>query len=150
MPLFPLPRTSAGGRLQKLMGVTRGTYLRVFDRVNLLQQFPGKHKRDDKFPMAQARIAAGAMWPMLRGREVVLVGRNVACAFDLSSIAFHNWMEIEEDDIRIAVVPHPSGRNLWYNSELNKREAQAFWAEYLAQQKPLARLPRQVQGEATA
>lgn len=140
LPLFPVPSRSAGGRLQHLMGLTRGEYLKSFDRINLLPFFPGKHKRDDKFPMSPAKLSARAIRPLLANRMVILVGRNVANAFGLQA-EWHDWVEwpvrrrciVSRDTgcCRIAVVPHPSGRNLWYNNEENRASAEAFWAEFL-------------------
>lgn len=140
LPLFPVPRTSAGGRLQEMMGLTRGEYLATFERVNLLYKFPGRHKRDDKFPLAHARLAARAMKPLLAGRDVVLVGRNVATAFELEA-DFFDWVEwpvrrrcvVTRDPgtCRVAVVPHPSGRNHWYNKPENRELARAFWEDHL-------------------
>jgi hypothetical protein len=154
MPLFPLPKTSAGGRLQSLMGITRGRYLRQFDRVNLLQHFPGKHKRDDKFPMRDAKIAAAAMYPLLLGRPVIFVGRNVAGAFGFD-IPFHEWHALMGvTPTEIAVIPHPSGRNHWYNSPSNQELARLFWAEFLEREEilqagqPKALAPRPRRAEA--
>jgi len=146
LPLFPVPRTSAGGRLQELMGLTRGEYLKTFERVNLLYEFPGRHKRDDKFPMMLAWPAAQAMRPLLAGRTVVLVGRNVASAFELEA-EFHEWVEwpvrrpclLSRDPgtARVAVIPHPSGRNHWYNDPANREAARSFW-EALLRPEPAA------------
>lgn len=141
LPLFPVPRTSAGGKLQQLTGLTRGQYLKTFDRVNLLPYFPGRTTaRDDTFPMTPAKLAAQVTMPLLSGRTVVLVGRNVANAFRLGDLDFHAWKDIrvkraclvqrDRGTARIAVVPHPSGRNHWYNKEANRQEAKAFWADF--------------------
>lgn len=143
LPLYPVPKTSAGGRLAAIMGLKRTQYLRHFDRVNLLYQFPGRHKRDDKFPVGLARAAAQAMLPLLGGRRVVLVGRNVSTAFGLGQLPYHVWDEVycgarqfgpgrADSTVRIACVPHPSGRCRWYNSEENRLEARTFWEELLA------------------
>lgn len=136
LPLYPLPRTSAGGRLLALTGLRRGRYLQVFDRVNLLHEFPGKHKRDDKWPAAPTRFAAQTMRPFLTGRHVVLVGRNVANAFRLD-MPFHEWgwMECRRANVfngcnglcQVAIIPHTSGRNHWYNNEANMEMALNFW-----------------------
>lgn len=140
LPLFPVPTTSAGGRLLDLMGLSRREYLKTFDRVNLLPYFPGQHKRDDKFPMTPAKLAAQVMMPLLSERTVVLVGRNVANAFKLGA-DFHEWTDWqvrrrcpvkgELGQCRVAVIPHPSGRNHWYNDETNREAARAFWADFL-------------------
>ena len=64
-PLAPLPRSSAGGRLAELAGLSPKDYLKTFDRTNLLHTFPGRWKRDDKWPARDAGIAAAAMKPLL-------------------------------------------------------------------------------------
>ena len=139
-PLFPFPTTSAGGRLKTIMGITRREYLSKFDRINLLPYFPGQHKRDDKFPMPVAKLAAAAIRPLLAGRTVILVGRNVADAFDHEGM-FHAWSVWQARrrcpvtrDLGhgvVAVVPHPSGRCRWYNEQGNREEAIQFWHAFL-------------------
>ncbi len=140
LPLFPVPNTSTGGRLKEIMGIRRYEYLRIFERINLLPTFPGQHKRDDKFPIASARLAAAAMRSLLAGRVVILVGRNVARAFGHVE-EFHQWVDwavrrpckIARDNpyCRVAVIPHPSGRNHWYNDQANREAAQRFWNDFL-------------------
>lgn len=129
LPLYPYSRTSTGGKLQELMDLSRLQYLDLFDRINLLNKFPGRQARDDRFPMREAKIAASAIKPLLHSRTVVLVGRNVANAFELEA-DFHDWMEwpLNEGGVcLVAVVPHPSGRNHWYNQKKNKQAARRFW-----------------------
>lgn len=138
LPLFPIPATSAGGRLQHMMGVTRHYYLTQFDKANLLPFFPGRHKRDDKFPMADAKLCARAMQPLLSGRVVVLVGRNVANAFELED-EFHQIRQHtfgRSWHCTISVVPHPSGRNHWYNDTANRDIARLFWRDWLEAHAP--------------
>lgn len=138
LPLFPVPATSAGGRLCQMTGLLRGEYLLQFDRINVLNFFPGQVRRDDKFPMSPARFAASTMKPFLAGRVVVLVGRNVANAFGHTA-EFHEWgdMQCRRDHhknpggCQIAIIPHPSGRNHWYNDAANKIKSQNFWREFI-------------------
>ena len=139
LPLFPVPQTSTGGRLQTLMGLTRYEYLTTFERVNLLPYFPGQRKRDDKFPMTPAKLAARVIRPLLVEREVILVGRNVANAFGFGDWDWHEWhdwkvchsdMRVHRGAARIVVIPHPSGRNHWYNNPENTVGATSFWAEF--------------------
>lgn len=140
LPLFPLPRTSGGGRLCQLMGLRNSRYLALTERINLLNRYPGKWQNGDVWPLREARIAAESMQPLLAGRRVVLVGRNVADAFDIRS-PFHQWTTLQVRRrcpvsgcpglAEVAVVPHPSGRNHWYNAEDRRAEARAFWAATL-------------------
>lgn len=117
------------------MGLSDEEYLEAFDRVNLLRYFPGRHRRDDKFPPHLGRVAAGAIAPFLRGRVVVAVGRNVSLSFGglLCAVGFHEWVNDPGLGARVAVVPHPSGRNHWYNLEENISEARSFWKKFLAE-----------------
>ena len=132
LPLYPLPLTSTGGRLMGLMGITdRVEYLQRFERINLLHEFPGRHRRDDKFPKRLARVAAQAVRPLLVDREVVLIGRNVGEAFGYAELAFHEWLGNVDTFRKLAVVPHPSGRNHWYNRPGRREEAAAFWSAFL-------------------
>lgn len=130
-PLYPLPESSSGGRLAKFMGLTAEQYLVLFDRCNVLQEFPGKYDRDDRFPIRQALIAARAMLPFLKDRQVVFVGRNVANVFGYQELPFHKWTVDTEFDFLLSCVPHPSGRNRWYNLEENVDASQKFWRETL-------------------
>ena len=140
LPLYPLPSTSAGGRLCAMMGLSRVQYFTLLDRMNLLAFFPGRHKRDDKFPVRDARIIAQSVRQLLKGRTVVMVGRCVAEAFDLPKQPFFEWCEIQVGRrlpmssrnvmVRTVIVPHPSGRNHWYNNPENRRRVSLFWEEF--------------------
>lgn len=133
-PLEPLPRSGTGGRLAELAGLTPAQYSRLFERTNLLFTFPGRWKRDDKWPAREARIAASAMKPLLFRRSVILVGRNVADAFGYASdqLDFHEWYEDDRWGFQVAAVPHASGRNHWYRKPGNEAAARAFWTDVVA------------------
>lgn len=126
-PLFPAPSTSTGARLQRMMGLSRSEYLRQFDRMNLLRAYPGAWANGDKFPLTAARVAAQAIEPLLRDRVVVLVGRNVAEAFGHGHLDFFVWEEAPAWGYHFATIPHPSGRNHWYNRPENLARAKEFW-----------------------
>jgi hypothetical protein len=125
LPLYPRPRQSGGGRLWALTGLTAQEYLRCFQRVNLLYTFPGRWKRDDRWPRKEAAVAARAMLPFLEGRTVVFVGRNVARAFEVDER--EPWFTWGRREYRYVAIPHPSGRNHWYNRDDNRLISQAFW-----------------------
>lgn len=143
LPLYPLPRGSAGGRLADYMGLSLGQYLRTFERVNLLREYPGargvKHSRtvdhqQDRFPAQRARTAANALRPMLAGRHVLLMGRGVAKAFGLEEVPYlqarvvpmRRPTAVQEWTAIVGVVPHPSGRNRWMNDAANAAALRAF------------------------
>jgi hypothetical protein len=113
------------------MGLCYKDYIRRFDRANVLVEFPGRHKRDDKFPLRDAKLAARSMKQLLKGRHVILVGRNVAAVFNVLDLPFHHASEYHDWCKTLAVVPHTSGRNHWYNSAANREEARRFWLQHI-------------------
>lgn len=136
--MFPMPSTSAGGRLQQWSGLSRSVYLRSFDRVNLLRQFPGKDAGgEDKFPLGDARVAAQAMLPFLHGRKVVLIGRNVANAFGVKN-DFFSWGIFMEGrwsfgriEFDYVIIPHTSGRSRAYNDTASRELLRSVMKEAL-------------------
>lgn len=79
-------------------------------------------------------MAAQAMTPFLRGRMVVMLGRHVARAFDQEDLPWHQWTVVRLPLVpmvrfTVAAVPHPSGRNHWYNRTENRCEARKFWMD---------------------
>lgn len=117
------------------MGLTLEEYLESFERINLLHDYPGKTlDRQDKFPRHEARVAAGKLRRMFAGRDIVLLGRAVSSCWDrrLAEVPFLEWTVDPLFYGTVAVVPHPSGRNLWYNDLANRRAAGRFWQALLA------------------
>lgn len=127
LPLYPLPKASGGGRLFALSGLTTRQYLKGFVRMNLLREFPGRWRRDDRWPRREARVAAQAIEPLLLGRLVIFIGRNVARAFMHEDADWFEWSVDQKYGYRFAAIPHPSGRNHWYNNVDNRLISQAFW-----------------------
>jgi len=117
------------------MGLTPEEFVSTFDRINLINEFPGRWKRDDKWPVADARVAASAVTPLLRGRTVIMVGRNVATAFGYcsASLGFLEWQHNVLHSFRFAIIPHASGRNRWYNDPDNLEKTRAFWKNFLTE-----------------
>lgn len=126
-PLWPEPASSAGGRLASFAGLSPEEYLRKFERINLLNEFPGRRwKNADTWAVEPGRVAASAIRPLLRGRRVILLGRNVSEAFGLDA-PFHVWVGV--DGFNAAVVPHPSGRSHWYRDSRNSSVSRQFWLQ---------------------
>ena len=119
-------------------------YLSVV-RTNVLPYYVGTNGQGDAFPMPEARRNAIKMAPLLDGRTVVFVGRRVAEAFGCRSEWF-NWGEeyFKTDDgvvrIRYAVMPHPSGRNRFWNDPQNVQEARTFMTELMKDESSIPRL----------
>ena len=107
--------------------------LKEHEFLNVLDRYPGPSIKGDKFPMSEARIAARKKLEQLRGRTVVLLGSNVARAFDCKAFRYFEWYEIRSSENSLdtvvplmTVVPHPSQVNRWWNREENRRIAGKF------------------------
>ena len=117
-------KNGAGARLARCMGLESPARLfELFDTVNLLECWPGsKGAKGDAFPRASARMRAQTM--VFPNRVIILLGRNVASAFDRADAPALKWMTLAG---RMAgIVPHPSGIVLWWNSSSNAEAAAAF------------------------
>jgi hypothetical protein len=138
LPLFPWPRNSGGGRLQRYTGCDPEAYFRQFQRINLLYKFPGHSnhpKGEDKFPMRAARIASSSIAPLLAGRRVVVVGRGVLKAFgdDLLQLEPFTWTKraAGRGVMQLAHIPHTSGRSLFWNDAAHREQAMQFFSDVL-------------------
>lgn len=112
--LFPHPPGCTGWRIWQMLRsrvpeCTRGDYLETFDRRNLVNSV--------HWSAEQAREAAGQLKTALRGRVVVVLGTTVRIALGLPQVLIHP-QEIE--GVTWRQIPHPSGRNLFYNDEVNR------------------------------
>ena len=105
--LFPHPPQSAGYRLWKMLnsrtGLTRGQYVRAFDRRNLVT---GSWVREN------AAHNFAAMRQELHGREVLLLGEEVR---RVVGVPRELVLPTAWDGVVYRQLPHPSGRCLWYN-----------------------------------
>jgi hypothetical protein len=134
LPFYPYPPNSAAGRLLTYLGWTRRRYLLTFARMNLLSEWPGS-----SFPVARARECVPQVVAALHPRPMLLMGKGVVSAFGLSHLPLLTLTEVSlphaKDGVvtaRVALVPHTSGRNLWYNDAAN-REAVREFVDWLAE-----------------
>jgi len=107
-------------------------FLTTFDRANLFNKFPGKVERGpgDAFPIQQATINAYKLMqnnPPDNYRAVILLGKNVAKAFNIQDPEFFQWGTTHRPFT--VVIPHPSGINHWWNDKRNQRVAREFLSE---------------------
>lgn len=133
LPLFPLPRSSAGGRLIAYSRIAPARYLGAFLRRNLFRELPRAWDRGD------ARINAETLLAELRQRgimRVVLLGTKVGAAFDLPELWSHGATSLPT--IELVTIPHPSGRCRVYNDVAAQRRAGATmrWAACLRKTMP--------------
>lgn len=123
--LYPYPEGSTGYRLWKMLpdGTTRSEYLSAFERRNLL--------RARQWDALAARDAARAARPTLEGRVVVVLGTEVRKALELAPAEPLSCNDA--GGFRWVAVPHPSGRNRWFNEPANFERSRRvlavlFWA----------------------
>ena len=116
-PLWPEPKTGAGGRLAAMAGMSRSEWLRSFVRANLLDYYPGP-----SFPLSVARPLAVPLAQRLSPLPLVLLGRGVQAAFRFPEPDPMVWVDYELEGvwIRAAGLLHPSGLNHYYNCALRK------------------------------
>lgn len=101
--------------LAGILGVTYETFLCLFERVNLL-----KHWASEKPPRAASlKMMASQLGDRLPGAPIVLLGRRAAKAFEFP-FSFYEWSSLGM--ATCVSVPHPSGRNLMYNSAVERRK----------------------------
>ena len=156
--LYPAPEGCTGHRLWQLLhsrtGASRLQYIDAFERRNLV--------RGRAWDRLTARVRAHEMVCELRGsgRTIVLLGGSVREAFDwaLSNasaphevVGMALWSgEPTETLPKLLVhpqevagctwrqVPHPSGRNLWYNDPENRKVVAMLMEELYVKQRETA------------
>lgn len=114
-----------GRRIARWAGVSDGRYMGTTERWNLLDEAPVS------WPVALAKNRADNLEALTRGRRVILVGTRVAEAFGFHWPPF-TWGPPDELGGRLAWIPHPSGRNRYYNDPANVALAEGFLRRALA------------------
>jgi uracil-DNA glycosylase len=132
------PFSGASGKtLAKVAGLSGYEELRArATLLNVLDRWPGKGNAGEKgsrFPLVRAKPHAAkilARFLYREGASIVLVGKRVARAFGFDEVPPFRWamsVKIAGVDLgRVAVMPHPSGCNHWWNAEENRAAASAF------------------------
>jgi hypothetical protein len=123
--LYPLPAGCAGHRLYEMLrevlpSATMSGYARRFERINLVS---------GPWDARAAKIRAEELRPTLVDRHVVLLGLQVAKAFEIDTRCS---ISNEDDDAIFYLLPHPSGRNLLYNDPGRRRAAGELLARLYA------------------
>lgn len=107
--------TASGRRLEELVG---RPVEHAFARANVLLR-AGDSPRGD-----EARTRASVLKHVLAGRKVVALGHVVSGLLGSSHKRYFEWHRA--GDLQIAVIPHPSGLNRWWNAPANVRTAKLF------------------------
>ena len=114
-PLFPFPTRSAGARLWRMTGLSRPDYMGGFHRLDL---WPTACPSSEQLRWAAWNLIGSRL---LDGRAVVLLGRRVWLAFggkeDVDPLLWYAGGVPAFKPACVALVPHPSGKNQWYDDE---------------------------------
>lgn len=106
-------------------------YLKLVGRANVLERWPGK-----RWPIDEAKKQADELLMRLpKGARLVLCGRVTSDSFGLTRDT--QWMSLHDRFLgnkirflaRCAAIPHPSGRNRWYNDPENVQALRLFFQD---------------------
>jgi uracil-DNA glycosylase len=117
-PSAPL-EGAVGARLAEAANISWGRYLVETERRNIF------NSPVEPWPFREALIHAQSIWPSLIGRRTILLGKRVAEAFSVK-LEILRWADVDDRGTMIAIVPHPSGRNLWWNDPEHRAAARRF------------------------
>lgn len=136
-PLSAIAPNATGRRLAVLADMSPLRFMMATDRVNLCP-----HGREGSITVAEGRPFAEMLaGSLLRHRTVVMLGRNVADCFGVREsdpcVWYSRPLRPETGTagyragkgvppFRWGVLPHPSGRNRWYNDLYNLALAEKF------------------------
>lgn len=119
----------SGARLASLMGLDQATFCRRYPRFNLNRYY----QIEDELETVEARRNVSAiLWVGLEHGDVaVLLGRQVCRAFGIDeAVTQRGWLSWHERGGRhLLAMPHPSGRNRWWNDQENVSRASAVLRE---------------------
>ena len=128
--------SSASGRLLKLFDMSREEYLDRFKRLNLLDYWPGalKSGRGDKFPILEGRKSAQRIQKQISEYHILCIGKRVGKCFNMDDC--FKWEEYIHcypfTRNRVAMIPHTSGLNRFYNDPDNIQRTKTFLQELIS------------------
>ena len=131
LPLFPYPPNSAGGRLLKYADVDPADWLGKLVRMNLCDGTWSARRAVAGRARALAFLLDRANYHHDEPLRVLLLGARVArawsCRGSFGYAEQYGWKGV---GLRVAWIPHPSGRNLLYNDRRNQLRARraVLWA----------------------
>lgn len=142
LPLFPHPPNSTGGRLLKYAGVDPAEWLGKLVRMNLCDGAWSARRAVAGRARALAYLLDEENYHDGRPLRVLLLGRRVARAWSCYGAFGHEQHQYglnpiparravaTDKTLHVAWIPHPSGKNLLYNSRRNQLRARraVLWA----------------------
>ena len=130
-PLYPRQRNATGFNLFELCRIgmepekfTRADYLRTFRRINVSAGFLERARRSY---VSDERIEM--LWNLFKDPQthcVVVCGNTAAKILGLGRVPY--CVGASGGEFGYSIIPHPSGRNLWYNEP----DRRTFVARHLA------------------
>lgn len=124
--LYPWPPNCTGYRLCQMMGLSMREYLHLFERDNLFPDcmaYGGVEERRRRATELVSRHLAPD-----RDVWMVACGTPVYGLLTTATPDKLEFMRMQSGDhhYHCAALPHPSGRNRWYNGPSNARQARFF------------------------
>lgn len=128
-------------RLFKCSGLNLMLYLRTFERHNLVGTWEGYRTTGDassgsRFDPRDAAVGAKRIADRLAGgRRLLCWGKDVMAAFVgparacMTPLTWYTEEVVGFDnsyDTQVAIIPHPSGLNRWWNDPANREAAGKF------------------------
>lgn len=113
-------------RLASLMGATLDEFLGVFYPVNVCDSWQGKadNGKGDAFKVKAGSALDKMLEASKPGGLVLVCGLATARAIGMKKPQLFRVTDWE--DRRVAVIPHPSGVNRFWNDDENVAQARAF------------------------
>lgn len=125
-------------RVARMAGLADAEALRGrVEHVNLFSEPRPRQGRGSSFDPKAARRLALELAPRLAGKRVVFLGRRVSGAFGVLRVTPSlTWFAkaVEGVELTVAVLPHPSGVDRWWNSRMNRLRAVDFLRAALAEE----------------
>lgn len=119
----------SGKRLATFCKMDHESWIAATNRINVLEDWPGKAKKGDVFKVKAGSAADKILNATKVDETIVLCGRAVAtaCGVDGQFLKWMNW-----NGRRAVIIPHPSGINLWYNDRCNRDALEKLLLEVMA------------------
>lgn len=122
----PWIHTRSGQRLAAMLGVPTSELLSVVDGANILDRPPVD--RGGFAPGYRPAVEAGERLLVAHAnRRIVACGRAVAwalgCRHRPALLTSHLCRLVDGSERTIALLPHPSGANRWWNDPLRRDQA---------------------------
>lgn len=116
-----------GRKLADLFGCDYDEYLTHTQRFNILPEWPGSNAHGDQFPFFVARTNAQRMAVSFGACRVLIIGVKVGEVFGFTGpvLKWHHFT-CASGKYAMAILPHISGGNRWWNDCNNEQKAQRF------------------------